>query len=142
MEHEQLDVDDLLSEMLLDDQMSDLLLGQYLTGTAAAEQLVAQIICTSAESCTQKSRKRSVAAHVHPGNLLEFIGDQPGVLGAAALWKNLPPELEPFQNATCQTSLTKAQEVTIELFQGVSQLLHTAWSRQGEYEKVGVFGEH
>ena len=56
LHHMNMDIDDVIVEDELDDQLGDLLLAELLNSTAQAEQLVADLVGSSAGRCTAKRR--------------------------------------------------------------------------------------
>jgi hypothetical protein len=89
----------LAAEMALDDALSEFLLTECIRATDQAELTFSSGIAVMSAVAEQKKRKRSVAAHAHPGNLLDFLADldsaRPGgCVPESSLWKNLSPEIE------------------------------------------------
>ena len=56
LHHMNMDIDNVIVEDELDDQLGDLLLAELLNSTVQAEQLVADVVGSSADRCTAKRR--------------------------------------------------------------------------------------
>jgi DDE superfamily endonuclease len=90
-------LDEFVNTIESEDLVTEFLVNQCITASAQTDQLLAHVLSASAASSSSNTRSRSVVAHVHPGNLLDFIGDQPrsrSTIAESAMWKNLPPKLE------------------------------------------------